>query len=190
MASALCSKVIEAFKHTVSDPIELLLSELPQWQIELRWLYPVAAVSYLITRVKADRTIQTLHAGDCRLGFTPIAAPKHIDWKTSIHSLANAVQPLAEEQLRSHAARHSLTRTFNSKRYVQPEYQECVWTEGSVLVMATDGFWAELSTAEQCQQLGDYSSMIHQPDDDSSVLLLTRPESTINFRTELEYQPQ
>ena len=93
---------------------------------------------------------------------------------------------MAEEQLCSHAGRHSLTRTFNSRRYIKPEYQEYQWQEGSALVIATDGFWAEFSTAEQCQQLKDFSSAIQQPKDDSSFLLLTRPDSVISFRTELE----
>lgn len=183
MAEALCSRIIDAFKQTSSNPIEYLLSKLPEWQVELRRFYPVAAVSYLIARVQANNLIQTLHAGDCRLGFTPIASPEHIDWKTSIHSLANATQPLAEEQLRNHAGRHSLTRTFSSRRYIQPEYQEHQWSEGSALVVATDGFWAELSTAEQCQPLSDYSSAVQQTKDDSSFLLLTRPDSVINCRT-------
>ena len=186
MAKALCSRVIDTFKQTSSNPIECLLSRLPEWQVELRRLYPVAAVSYLIARVQANNLIQTLHAGDCRLGFAPIASPERIDWKTSIHSLANAIQPLPEEQLCNHARRHSLTRTFNSRRYIKPEYQEHLWQEGTALVIATDGFWAELSTAEQCQQLSDYSAAVQQTKDDCSFLLLTRPDSIINFRTELK----
>ena len=182
MAEALCSRVTDTFKQTSSNPIECLLSRLPEWQIELRRLYPVAAVSYLIARVQANKVIQTLHAGDCRLGFTPIASPECINWKTSIHSLANAIQPMAEEQLCNHAGRHSLTRTFNSRRYIQPEYQEHLWQEGSALVIATDGFWAELSTVEQCQQLRDYSASVRQTKDDSSFLLLTRPDNVINRR--------
>lgn len=188
MAEALCSRVIDTFEQTSSNPIESLLSRLPEWQVELRRLYPVAAVSYLIARVQANNLVQTLHAGDSRLGFTPIAAPERIDWKTSIHTLANAIQPMAEEQLRHHAGRHSLTRVFNSRRYIQPEYQEHLWQEGSALVVATDGFWAELSPVEQCQLLNDYSS-IHQTKDDSSFLLLTRPDSIINRCTELKKQP-
>ena len=51
MAEALCSRVIEAFKQTNTNPTENLLSRLPEWQTELRRLYPVGAVSYLIARV-------------------------------------------------------------------------------------------------------------------------------------------
>ncbi len=185
MASVLCSKVINTFKQTSFDPIEDLLSRLPEWQVELRRLYPVAAVSYLIARVQVNNLVQTLHTGDCRLGFAPIISPERIDWKTSIHSLANAINSQSEDQLRKHAGRHSLTRTFNSRHYMQPEYQEHHWSKGSVLIMATDGFWAERSPDEQCQQLSDYSSVIQQPKDDCSYLLLTQPDSVINFRTEL-----
>ena len=182
MAEALCSRVIDTFKLTSSNPIESLLSKLPEWQIELRRIYPVAAVSYLIARVQTNNSIQTLHAGDCRLGFTPISSPERINWKTPIHSLANAIQPLAEEQFRNHAGRHSLTRTFSSRRYTPPEYQEHQWKVGSGLVIATDGFWAELSPDEQCQQLNNYSLPVRQTKDDSSFLLLTRPDSKINSR--------
>ena len=51
MAETLCLRVIDTFKQASSNPIDCLLTRLPEWQTELRRLYPVAAVSYLIARV-------------------------------------------------------------------------------------------------------------------------------------------
>lgn len=182
MAKQLCNQVIEAFKSQQVVSMEDLQAALPLWHSESKQKYRNASVSYLLAWVTDDREIQTLHAGDCRLGFISLTSPVGITWKTNIHSLANAITPLAEEDLKNHPARHTLTRSFNSKRYINPEHQVYRWPENKALILATDGFWADLNNEQQVTLTTNYSAMHKEPEDDTSFILMTDFQSYLNQR--------
>ena len=83
----------------------------------------------------------TFSCGDCRIG-------KEIEngiimWLTPVHTMANWS---GEEFLQEHAlsdCRHRVTRTLNSKRFVEPEIREFAYQAQAIWILATDGYWIE-----------------------------------------------
>jgi len=103
---------------------------------------PKSSTSFLAATFSRDRILHTVHAGDCRVGM--LNSEGGIVWRTRVHSLANALHALPEDELRIHPARNQLTRTFGTKRLCIAETTElhCEYPGGAALV--TDGFWAGL----------------------------------------------
>lgn len=103
---------------------------------------PKSSVSFLAACFSMDQLFYTVHAGDCRLGI--VGKSHKVDWITRVHSLATAINPLPEEQLRIHPARAQLTTTFGTKRYSAPTVTEIYCRCNNGATLATDGFWAEV----------------------------------------------
>jgi serine/threonine protein phosphatase PrpC len=140
---------------------------------------PKSAVSFLATVFFRERLQFAVHAGDCRVGIQDSISG--IAWKTPVHSLATALRPLPEDELRTHKARNQLTRTFNTKRFCVPEITEfdCAYDGGVVLV--TDGYWAGLPLHIQQKYFASTWGADVTCDDDVSRLAI-RWENTSPLR--------
>ena len=120
--------------------------------------------------------LMTAHVGDCRLG--KIGQEKSIEWMTKAHSLANALSELSEAELVAHPNRHQLTRSFKSQRFVEPEYGQFTFQLDDNLIVATDGFWAEMNAMEQSELLeGGYTPIGLKRDDRSCLSLKAIPQA-------------
>lgn len=156
-----------------------VLAILQQTHRKLRFQYPADSASYFIMVQADDDQVMVIHAGDCRLGRL-LNQKQSIDWLTTVHTLANAITDLSDAELSAHPNRHLLTRSFRPRQFVHPEYCQFSLFPDDSLVIATDGFWAEMDSAMQTEFLkGNYSSL-EKIRDDRSCLLLHRklPDST------------
>jgi serine/threonine protein phosphatase PrpC len=147
---------------------------------DLRHTYPGDSASYIIV-IQANNKVMTIHAGDCRLGR--IGQDKSIDWLTGAHTLANAIINLSDTELAAHPNRHQLTRSFRPQRFQRPEYCQFPLVTNDTLLIATDGFWAEMDSAMQMEFLDGKFTLSEQRRDDRSCLLLRRRPS--DFTTEV-----
>jgi serine/threonine protein phosphatase PrpC len=135
---------MEARLPTESDDVTRWIETAFQQLKEAR--SPKKSVSFLVAAFKRSQLLFTVHAGDCRAGVKHEAGPS---WKTTVHSLATALQSVTEAELVAHPLRNQLTRVFNNKRYCEPEITElqCECVGGAILV--TDGYWAGLPKEDQ-----------------------------------------
>jgi serine/threonine protein phosphatase PrpC len=169
-AKALTRRVIDCFDQDVEGFNQNGVFEcLKVLQRDLKTTYASGVVSYLIAIVRQDK-IKVICAGDCRLGN--LNDDFSISWLTPVHTLANAIQPLTHEEIVEHPDRHILTRSFKCKRYITPEYLEFSLDVFNNIVLATDGFWADISSEEQRHVLRDGKDLSGLVRDDTSVLLI------------------
>jgi serine/threonine protein phosphatase PrpC len=107
--------------------------------------HPQASASYLLLHLKGPDGILALHAGDCLLGRRK--AEGGIDWLCQPHTLANATADAPIPVIADLPTRHLLTRSFRAREFMAP--QVLALSGERELVIATDGFWAELSPQDQ-----------------------------------------
>ncbi len=135
--------------------------------------FPADSASFFILVQTNDRQIMTAHAGDCRLGR--MRPDKSVEWLSKAHTLANAVDDLSDTALIAHPNRHCLTRSFRAGRLPNPEYGEFSFLPDDTLLIATDGFWAELNSSGQTEFLeGTFTSSEKEADDKSCLILGNR----------------
>jgi serine/threonine protein phosphatase PrpC len=183
LTHCLIDRAITIDRHPTALEVRHWLSEAFQHLSDPR--APQSSTSFIAACFSPERLLFAVHAGDCRLG---VQSESGGDWKTSVHSLANATRTLTDAELRVHPARNQLTRTFNTKRYSEPELTElgCGYVLGAVL--ATDGFWAELPIdAQRLAYTPAWQADVTCEDDISRLLIHWEPgqpsrtEASINL---------
>jgi serine/threonine protein phosphatase PrpC len=142
---------------------------------ELHREFCADTASYFIVAQKNDGTVLTSYAGDCRLGT--IVENKGIEWLSQPHTLANAIKGLKDTELAAHPSRHLLTRSFG-RRFEMPQQDQFPDLPNGSLIIATDGFWADLSEDEQKMFLEDSSAFGEGGRDDRSCLMLQKRSPT------------
>lgn len=169
-AKALVNRVIESFDKDVKGFDQNQVFEcLKELQCELQTSYTSGVASYLVAIVTHDK-LKVICAGDCCLGN--LNDDFSISWQTPVHTLANAITHLDHAQISGHKDRHLLTRSFKCKKHVAPDYLEFPLSDFNKIVLATDGFWAGLSSDKQAQVLRYESDLSGIVQDDTSVLLI------------------
>lgn len=169
-ARALTQMLVDWFVETVETiTTAAILRALRQAHEILRKRYPQGSASILIIHAKERNSITVFHSGDCVLGA--VDTNGLISWKTSPHTLANALVEMPLKDISASPTRHLLTKSFRAREFEPPEIQERGEFSGCLLV-ATDGFWAELSEVDQARFLGGDQSSAEKDRDDRSVLRL------------------
>ncbi|MBO4227829.1 hypothetical protein [Bradyrhizobium neotropicale] len=138
-----------------------------------------ASASYMMVHISSRNTLLVLHAGDCLLG----RRDGTIEWLNQPHTLGNATGPVPVATLAGLTTRHRLTRSFRAREFMPPDAMEL--NIEKELVIATDGFWAELSTQDQARFLEGQNVPIPTDGDDRSALRIrlhdTAPDSRIRY---------
>lgn len=152
LAKTLVGHLLESFVSLERPPSCEVLIEILHTHTDLRRQYPADSASYIIALQEDPPSVTTLHAGNCRLGRPSPGGS--IQWLTKVHTLANAIDGLADPELRVHPDRHLLTRSFKSRRFDTPECNVFDLQDGGgSLLLASDGFWADLTEDEQLSLL-------------------------------------
>lgn len=153
-----------------------ILRALKQGHEILRKQYPQASA---IIHVNERNSLTVFHSGDCVLG--EVDPNCLISWQTSPHTLTNAMVEMPLKDITASPTRHLLTKSFRAREFEPPDIQEREDYSGCLLV-ATDGFWAELSEVDQARFLAGDLSPAGKDRDDRSVLQLS-----ISFSKHLEF---
>lgn len=170
-AQAITREVIECFNQDAEGfGQDEALACLKELQSNLKMKYTSGVASYAIVILSADK-VKVIWAGDCCLGN--LNDDLSISWLTRVHTLANATAPLTHEEIASNTDRHILTRSFKCRRYVEPDYREFSLAEFNQIILATDGFWADLSFEDQSLALKGEKDLNGLVQDDTSVLLIS-----------------
>lgn len=169
-ARALTQMLVDWFVETVEAiTTATILRALRQVHEILRKQYPQGSASILIIHAEEPNSITVFHSGDCVLG--EVETEGSISWQTSPHTLTNALAEMPLKDIAGSPTRHLLTTSFRAREFEPPEIQERGEFSGCLLV-ATDGFWAELSEGDQARFLRGEHSSVEKDQDDRSVLQL------------------
>lgn len=154
---------------------DVLIAQLQMIHAALAMDFRSDSASYVLVHLGATRPALVLHAGDCLIGRRE--EDGRITWLTQPHTLANPLQPMAIECLVKNPARHRLTRSFHSKRFIAPDLNSFELDHRPLLV-ATDGFWADLEAHQQVAFIeGLVGAAVELDRDDCGVLSILRGKS-------------
>jgi serine/threonine protein phosphatase PrpC len=148
---------------------DLMVQVLRELHENLRKRYPRGSASLLLIYAAESDSISVIHSGDCVLG--ELDRHDGVNWRTSPHTLTNALVEMPLKDIAQSATRHLLTRSFRARGFELPDIVKLPEFSGS-LVLATDGFWAELSEKDQARFLAGHQASTATDRDDRSVLLL------------------
>lgn len=126
------------------------------------------SASYALVLVEPNQPFTVLHAGDCLVGKNSCESP--ILWQTRPHTLANAISDLPIDVLAQSPLRNRLTRNFRTREFLKPEISR-ISSEGvAAIVVATDGFWADLEPNDQNKFWDNKTLQKKDDQDDCSAL--------------------
>ena len=145
---------------------EQLVVMLRDLHAELKPVCPQASASYMLVLIRQGESTLVLHAGDCLFGHWDRGG--QIEWLSRPHTLANAFDDLTVAMITVDSDRYRLTRSFRSREFMLSEILK--YDVGCRLLVATDGFWADLSDQEQKRFLDDPDTVRREESDDCSVL--------------------
>lgn len=175
-ACAIIRTLVDWFTGTMVEVTpDGLIQQLRVIQHDLIEDFPRGSASYVILYVAENQSILVLHAGDCLFG--EVADKSEIQWRTEPHTLANALVEVPLPELAKLPARHRLIRSFRSRGFIAPGVTNIDLTADTLLA-ATDGFWAELSPADQMSFLDGHRCESRRGYDDCSVLCMNITETT------------
>lgn len=169
LARMLVKEMVDWFATTSPVSAEILRDVLRDLHRDLAPRFPRGSASYLIVICGVEDCFAA-YAGDCTLGI--MDRDGAVSWITAPHTLTNAVKNLSLAEIAKSKARHLLTSSFRSREFIAPTIEKIEGSTGC-LIMATDGFWAELSPDQQTSFLHSGSRAASTEQDDCSALLIS-----------------
>lgn len=176
LATALTCGLLKSFSNArpsslscLDTALELTLSSLSAIRSTLCPEYPFASASYLVLLVLGDTAI-SIHAGDCCLGL--IDKEKNLKWLTAPHCGPNWKGNLSHAFIANSPARKTLLNCMSLRRPHEPQVQSLRVLPDTRWILATDGFWAELSPTHQFKAIENSSLEGYPGEDDCTFMLL------------------
>ncbi|MFC6298927.1 protein phosphatase 2C family protein [Pseudomonas sp. CCM 7893] len=178
LARTLAQHVLTSFSRVhpsdISCPdktLELTLISLNEVRSTLCSNYPVASTSYLVLLVHGQTAI-SIHAGDCCLGR--IEEDLSVNWLSPPHCVLNWKGDQSHDHIASSPARKTLWNCMSYRRPHEPHIQSLQTIPDTKWILATDGFWAELSTEKQLNAIAS-QSLDDCPSEDDITFMLLQP---------------
>ena len=163
--------------ETMRSP-DLFLGTFQQIVAELKMTFKIGCASLITAYVsKTSTSVWGYNIGDARVGKL---VQDNITWLTNVHTGANPLGEFFTEEMKSRPQRHLLTRSLNMQRPFNPDYFEIDVSDKDSLVIASDGFWAELSAHQQHLLLSQRKVATN---DDCSFLKISMPFNPKKFCT-------
>lgn len=169
LARQIAQGLVDWFTNEVDATSEKIVDRLRALHDGLACRFRQDSASLLIAHVRIDGSAILLNVGDCAAG---VNASGEIAWKTRPHTLANPVRDLTIHEISVSPLRHHLTRSFRSREFQTPDEYELLLKEDEALVLATDGFWANLDMKAQSNFFDNLDLGNASCDDDCSALLI------------------
>ncbi|TCR67925.1 protein phosphatase 2C domain-containing protein, partial [Rhizobium sp. BK376] len=131
------------------------------------------SATYALLFADAARQAIALHAGDCLLARRDVDG--QISWLMQPHTLANALCAFPHAILAKLDSRHALTRSFRSTNFMAPDVT-LVELQDQLLLIGTDGFWADLDPAAQSAFADGRFPASEAERDDCGLLSISRAD--------------
>ncbi|MBB3650125.1 serine/threonine protein phosphatase PrpC [Rhizobium sp. BK619] len=157
-ARAIVEAVVDRFAGTDDAwGHELMQAKLREIHQALRTSFPTGSASIILFHVTDKGSSTVLYSGDCLLG----RQDGQVHWQFKPHTLANALADLPLDAIARSTTRHLLTQSFRSREFMAPEVL-AEQTASGTLLLATDGFWAELTESEHEPSLAAASQLLQR----------------------------
>lgn len=176
LARALTHYLLESFSRaepTVTScpdkATEWVLHALGEAHSNLCPGFPLASTSYLVLLVMGQTAI-SIHAGDCCLGY--LGKDQSMIWLTSPHCGPNWKGDLSHAVIAESSSRKTLLNCMSYRRPHEPAVNFVETVRGTTWILATDGFWAELSAADQLKAIAGQTLDGCSTEDDVTFMLL------------------
>ena len=129
-----------------------------------------ASASFAIAWVDDAGSAQLFHAGDCLVGSQKGEAPTQ--WETRPHTLADVFGNLSIAEIAASPVRNRVTRSLRPKGFMTPDIGALTLEPQGTMILATDGFWADVMSEDQIKYLGRYGQLKPGLGDDCSALMV------------------
>lgn len=176
LAQALCDHLLGCFSSAApsiatcpDSALEVALASLGRVHSNLCPDFPFASTSYLALLVLGQTAI-SIHAGDCCLGY--LDNNQRMTWLNSPHCGPNWQGDLSHTFIASSPARKRLFNCMSYRRPHEPAVQFMQIIPDTTWILATDGFWAELTAENQLQAIAGRSLEGYPTEDDATFMLL------------------
>lgn len=176
LAQALSDHLLDCFSNAApsiatcpDSALELALASLGRVHSNLCADVPFASTSYLALLVLGQTAI-SIHAGDCCLGY--LDNDQRMTWLNSPHCGPNWQGNLSHTFIASSPARKRMFNCMSYRRPHEPAIQFMQVIPGTTWILATDGFWAELTAENQLQAIARRSLEGYPTEDDATFMLL------------------
>ncbi len=144
---------------------ETLIGLLKVSQQQARQAYPAASASLNMVAITGSVAL-TVYLGDCLLGR--LNKRQKIKWLTQPHCSQGHIEI---EKLALIPERNLLTKSVKSRRFESPQWKVLALKNNQKLLLASDGFWADLTPCEQLEFI--QTKQLHvAPGDDTSFMLI------------------
>ncbi|MGH0003669.1 hypothetical protein ACQU0X_26630 [Pseudovibrio ascidiaceicola] len=170
LAQSLVHHLVDWFvESNVEFTAKALIEQLRKAHTSLSKVFSASSASYAILHLDQAQYSQLIHAGDCLIGRSSGCSP--IQWQIKPHTLANAMDDLPIAEIAKKNVRNRLTRSFRAKEFLAPSIK-AIQAEDTSFILATDGFWADLSEKEQAAFATGQKVEITSDSDDKSILCI------------------
>lgn len=161
--SAYQSHISQGAEDTSHDLVEQLLKVILADLHRQLFINLTGTTSYLVG-VASQGQLTIAYEGDCSCGLA--GSDGKIEWFTPPHCKANWKRDRSHRELALDPARNLVTRSLRANRIPDPVFVHRPAPAGTRFIFATDGFWAELTEAQQAAALDAPSGDIANVDDD------------------------
>lgn len=177
LANALVDFLVEGFDQTrlspansIADAERIVLGLLRLAHNDLCPKYPLGSASYLVLLTQGS-SATTIHEGDCCLGI--LNRDQRLKWEAAPHCLANWRGDTSHDHIAVSAARKILSKCMSHRREHAPSIQSLTVEPDTVWILATDGFWAELTVTAQLSAIAELNLQGKPSADDVTFMLLS-----------------
>lgn len=175
LAKAMTQHILGSFSRAI--PVEVSCPD-KALKLTLSWLdevhsnlcpdFPIASTSYLVLLVIGQTAI-SIHAGDCCLGY--MKKGQRPTWLTPPHCGPNWKGDLSHALIANNPTRKKLLNCMSRRRHHEPCVQTLLIAPDTTWILATDGFWAELSPERQLAAITRGSLDAYAAEDDVTFML-------------------
>lgn len=171
-SSLSCASFIEKLNSFISERIthelvadsETFLKGFQQVIVDLQQSFKSGVASLITSFISYDsKSVWGYTVGDSRIGIMD----DKISWISPVHTGANPFGESFTEAMKLIPERHILTRSLNMRKKYKPVFFQFDVAAEQSLLIASDGFWAELTSELQFNLLARQQV---QTEDDSTVI--------------------
>ena len=163
------NSVIGSIQQLETITPESVTQILKEFQQGLRSNYLHISASYLCFFWCSETNLAwSLILGDCRLG---LLQSNSIDWVTPVHTGANPYGDTFTDKMKGLPERHIVTRSLHARGSTSPELVALLINPQKTVIIASDGYWAEISLRKQFNIL---SGQKIDTEDDCTYIEITK----------------
>lgn len=174
--------ISEYITHEIVANYKLFFKVFQKIIVDIKKSFKSGTASLIISFIEygAD-SVWGYTVGDSRIGIMD----EEISWISAVHTGANPFGESFTDAMKLNPDRHLLTRSLNMRKEYRPDFFQFDVAHNNRFIIASDGFWAELTSELQLNLLAKQQV---QTEDDSTFIFIKDLISTtkVNYSVSCE----